>query len=195
MEKQAADKQIAEAVRILKNGGVIAYPTDTVYGIGCNALNQQAVKKVFELKGRDFSKPLSIACLDIKMVKKYAFVPREIEKIFNNLLPGPFTILLKKKKPITNLVTAGLNKVGVRIPDNKLCLKIIEELGNPIITTSANISGKEEISNYKDLQILVDFIVKGKCKFNQPSTLFDPENKKILREGAEADKLTKFISN
>jgi L-threonylcarbamoyladenylate synthase len=195
MEKLAVDKQIRQAVRILKNGGVIAYPTDTIYGIGCDVLNQKAINKVFELKGRDFSKPLSIACLDIKMVKKYTFVPAKIEKIFDHLLPGPFTILLKKKKPITNLVTAGLKKVGVRVPDSELCLQIIKEFGQPIITTSANISGKEEILNYKDLQIPVDFIVKGKCKFNQPSTLFDPENKKILREGAEADKLTQFISN
>ena len=195
MKKKLEIDQIDQAVNILNNGGVIAYPTDTVYGIGCDVLNQQAVEKVFELKGRDYSKPLSIACLDIEMTRKYAFIPVEIEKVFKELLPGPFTILLKKKKQITNLVTAGLDKVGVRIPDSDLCLKIIEKLGRPIITTSANLSGKEEIINYQDIQIPVDFIVKGKCKFNQPSTLFDPENKKILRRGAEADKLTKFINN
>ena len=192
MEKQAVDKQICQAVKILNNGGVIAYPTDTVYGIGCDALNQKAIKKVFELKGRDYSKPLSIACLDIEMVRKYAYVTAEIEKIFKELLPGPFTILFKKKKPITNLVTAGLNKVGVRIPDNKLCLKIIKEFGQPIITTSANLSGGEEISNYKDLHIPVNFIVKGKCKFGQPSTIFDLESKKILRKGAEFEKLARY---
>lgn len=195
MEKQVVDKQITEAVRILKNGGVIAYPTDTIYGIGCDVLNQKAIKKVFELKGREYSKPLSIACLDVHMVKEYAYVSAEIEKIIKGLLPGPFTLLLRKKKPISNLVTADLDKVGVRIPDNQLCLKTIKEFGRPIITTSANISGKEEITNYQNIQIPVDFIVKGKCKFNQSSTLFDPENKKILRKGVGADKLTKFINN
>lgn len=193
MEKQADDKQIDNAVRILKNGGVIAYPTDTVYGIGCDALNQEAIKRVFELKGRDYSKPLSIACLNVRMVEKYAYVPKEIAKIFQELLPGPFTILLKKKKSITNLVSANMKKVGVRIPDNELCLNVIKQFDNPIITTSANISGEDEINDFKDLQIPVDYIIKGKCKFNQPSTVFDPEGNKILREGVMCEKLTKYI--
>ena len=193
MKKQLKDDQIGQAVKILKKGGVIAYPTDTLYGIGCDALNQPAVKKVFELKGREYSKPMSIACSNIEMVKKYADVSPMAEKIIKELLPGPFTILLNKKKLISDLVTAGHKKVGVRIPDNELCLKIIQEINRPIITTSANISGQKDISDFKNLEISVDFIVKGKCKHNQPSTVFDSIDKKILRKGVQFEEIDKYV--
>jgi len=193
MRKQFGDNQIVQAVKILKSGGIIAYPTDTLYGVGCDALNQEAVKKVFELKGREYSKPMSIACSNIEMVKKYADVPSIAEQIIKELLPGPFTILLNKKKSISNLVTAGSNKVGVRIPDNELFLEIIQEINRPIITTSANISGEKDIFDSKDLEISVDFIVKGKCRYNQPSTVFDAESKKILRKGVQFEKINKYV--
>lgn len=194
MEKQIVDKQTAEAVEILKKGGVIAYPTDTIYGIGCDALNQRAIERVFKLKGRDYSKPLLIACLDLKMIKKHANLPTRFEKMMNKILPGPYTILLNKKETISDLVTAGLKKVGVRIPDNETCLKIIKEFGSPIITTSANISGGAEVHSYQELNIPVDFVVKGKCRYKQSSTIFDPESKKILRKGAQYNRLVNVLS-
>jgi len=190
--------QIDRAVEVLKQGGVIAYPTDTVYGIGCDILNEKAVRKVFELKGRDFSKPMSIACVDIAMAKKYISMKKYddlsaiIERV-SHLLPGPYTIILPKNSRISDLITAGPKMVGIRIPDNKLCLSIIKKFGQPIITTSANLSGEPDIKKYEDIILSVDFIVKGKCKYEQPSTIFDPINKKILRRGVGLNQIKKLL--
>ena len=193
MEKQLPDNQVDQVVEILSRGGVIAYPTDTLYGIGCDVLNQKAIKKVFELKGRDFKKPLSIACADFKMIEQFATVSIKTKKIVKKLLPGPYTIILPKREVISDLVTAGSEMVGVRIPDHNLCLSIIRKFGRPIITTSANLSGEKSITKYDDIILPVDFIVRGKCKYNQPSTVIDAINKKILRKGAGLEKLEKNL--
>lgn len=188
------NKQIGQAVDILKKGGVIAYPTDTLYGIGCDALNQNAIRKIFELKGRDYSKPLSIACSSIEMVKKYVFLSKRAEKIVAELLPGPFTLIINKKPEISDLVTAGSDQVGVRIPGYAPILKVIEQLGRPIITTSANQSGEKDIKTLADIKIPVDFIFSGECKHNQPSTVFDPERMKIYRKGVGSNELEHLIN-
>ena len=186
--------QINQAVEVLKNGGVIAYPTDTVYGIGCDVLNEKAVRRVFEIKGRDFSKPLSIACADLKMVKKYIKKCSNFDAIASKLLPGPYTILLPKDELISDPITAGSDLVGVRVPNHKLCLSIIKKFGQPIITTSANLSGQPDIIKYDKIILPVDYIVHGKCKHNKPSTVIDLANKKILRRGVSASRAQKLLS-
>ena len=187
--------EIEKALEVLGNGGIIAYPTDTLYGVGCDALNEEAVNKVYEIKGRDFSKPMSIAGSDIKMLEKYVTMSSEIRKLLNKILPGPYTVLLPKKDLISNLVTAGSDKLGVRIPDYDLILEIIKQFGKPIITTSANLSGEPDVTKYEDITLPVDCIVRGKCKYNQPSTVFDPINKKILREGVGLEKIIDLLNN
>jgi L-threonylcarbamoyladenylate synthase len=187
-------KIIDEAVRVLENGGVIGYPTDTTYGIGCAISDSEAVNKVFELKGRDFTKPLSVAFSSIEMAKNYVELPERYEKILQKYLPGPYTFLIKKNDQINDKITAGLPKVGVRIPDHALMLNIIEELGEPIITTSANLSGEPDVIKSDDLKVKVDFIVRGECPIGVPSTLIDLESKKILREGAGLEIAKKIIS-
>jgi tRNA threonylcarbamoyl adenosine modification protein (Sua5/YciO/YrdC/YwlC family) len=187
-------KIIDEAVKVLENGGVIGYPTDTTYGIGCAISDLEAVDEVFELKGRDFGKPLSVAFSSIEMAKNYVELSQGYEKILRKYLPGPFTFLLKKNDRISDRITAGLPKVGVRIPDYNLILNIIEELGEPIVTTSANLSGEPDVIKSDDLKIKVDFIVRGECPIKTPSTLIDLDAKKILREGAAVDIARKIIS-
>lgn len=191
MDKEQIDKVIG----ILNTGGVIAYPTDTLYGIGCDALNEEAVKKVYEIKDRDFSKPMSIAVSSIEMLKKYVTITSEIRSLLEKTLPGPYTILLSKKNVISDLVTSGSKLVGVRIPDYDLILEIIEQFGKPIITTSANLSGGKNIIMYEDITLPVDYIVKGECKYNQPSTVFDPISKIILRKGAGLNEINKILNN
>lgn len=185
--------QINKILESLKSGGVIAYPTDTLYGIGSDATNQDAIKKIFEIKGRDFSKPLSIACSSIDMIKKYADVSFDIEKMLQKILPGPYTVLLPKKDSISNLLTAGSNLVGVRIPDHILILEIIKQFGKPIVTTSANLSGRPDIVNLEDIGLLVDYVVQGDCKYNRPSTIFNPTSKEILREGANVEEIYQIL--
>lgn len=186
-------KIIEKAIGVLLNGGVIGYPTDTTYGIGCRASDLAAVDKILELKGRDAGKPMSLAFSSVEMIKDYAEVSPSIEKILAEYLPGPYTFLLTKKNTVYDKITAGLPKVGVRIPDFPLILKIIKELNLPIITTSANLSGDPDITRSDDLKLKVDFIIPGVCPIGIPSTLIDLENKRILREGAGLDFAKKII--
>jgi len=177
--------QINRAVEVLKQEGVIIYPTDTIYGIGCDIYNDQAIKKLIKIKKRK-NNPMSIAVSSIDMMKKVVVV--ENEDILKKLLPGPFTFILKKKN-VSDLIT-NLDTVGIRIPDNEICLEIIKRFGKPIITTSANISTKPSPKKAEQVEINADFMVQGKCKYKLGSTVVDLKNKKILRKGA-GDKLIK----
>lgn len=136
------NKTIKEIVDIIKKGGVAVYPTDTVYGLGANALDERAVKKVFEMKRRSFKKPISIMVRDLEMAKKVASFNKDTEKIFKKILPGPITVILYKKKILPDILTGGSKKIGIRIPDCKFTKALMEKLDFPITTTSANISGK-----------------------------------------------------
>ncbi len=176
--------QIEKAVEVLKKGGVIAYPTETVYGLGANIFDKKAVEKVYRLKGRDFKKPLSVAVADFQMLEKLVILSPREKKILKKLLPGPITVILPKKKIVPSWVTGGKNSVGIRFPRNEITQKIIKKAGFPITSTSANLSGKKEPSNYKEIKLKVDFIVKGKCQYKKPSTVFDLKKKKIIRLGA-----------
>ncbi len=172
-------KSIQKARRILRQGGLIVYPTDTLYGLGADIFNKQAVKEIFKLKGRDFKKPISIMVANLSSLRKLAWVDKKQEQFIRALLPGPFTLILKKKKIIYQLLTAGKNKVGIRIPDSKICLKLSRNL--PITTTSANISGQKPSRSVKKLTKLfsikdenrVDLILEGKNLSNKPSTVID----------------------
>lgn len=176
--------KIEKAVEILKNGGIIAYPTDTVCGLGANIFDDQAIEKIFKAKGRDFNKPLSVAMADFDTIKKIAYVSKEQEKILRKFLPGPYTFVLRKKKIVSDLITGKSGLVGIRMPDNKKALAIIKQAGFPIISTSANLSGKSEVVKTDEIKVKVDFILKGVCRHKKPSTIVDLVNKKILRLGA-----------
>jgi len=171
--------QINRAVEVLNNGGVIIYPTDTIFGIGCDIYNTKAIEKLIKIKKRN-NNPMTIAVSDIDMMKTIAYV--ENEDIIKDLLPGPFTFIFKKRN-VSDLIT-NLDTVGVRIPDNQTCLEIIKRFGGPIISTSANLVNKPFPKSLKDIEIRADFVVQGKCKHNLGSTIVDLKNKKILRQGA-----------
>ncbi len=181
--------QIKKAVEILKIGGIIAYPTETVYGIGANIFDELAVRRIFEIKKRQFNKPLSVAVSNFKMLENLVYLSSENRKIMEKLLPGPVTIILPKKEIVSNLITANSDFVGVRLPENKVAREIISKAKFPITATSANLSGKKEVTEAKDVKVDVDFIVTGECKYKNPSTVIDLVNKKILREGAGIEKV------
>jgi L-threonylcarbamoyladenylate synthase len=185
--------QIKEAVKVLKKGGIIAYPTETVYGIGCNVFDDEAVKKIFAVKGRSFDKPLSVAVADFKTIEELAHLSEEDKKLIKKVLPGPVTFLFPKKEIISDSVTMGSKLVGVRFPKNRKTLKIIKKAGFPIITTSANLSGEKNPVNWKEIKLKVDFIVKGKCKYKKPSTIINMTNREIVRAGVSAEKYKKLI--
>lgn len=184
---------IEKAVKVLQDGGILLYPTDTLIGLGCDALNSEAVKKIFELKGRDFKKPMSIACSDVEMVKEYTDLSSSEEQILLDLLPGSYTFILKKKDIISDIITAGSESIGIRIPNHPLLLEIIKKLGKPIITTSANKSGESDIKSLDECPYPVDYILSTPFEHNGPSTVFDIQNKIILREGMGLEELKNYF--
>jgi L-threonylcarbamoyladenylate synthase len=179
------------AAEVLKEGGLIVYPTDTAYGLGANALNEKAIKKVYEVKGRDFSKPTHVVVRNWKMIEKLTETNDLAKKLFDKFLPGPLTIILLKKKIVPDILTAGLNTIGVRIPNNAVTKKLSIELSFPYTTPSANKSGG--ITPYsigdvkKELDISkVDLILDaGILLHTRPSTVVDLTKTlpKIIREG------------
>lgn len=129
---------IRKVAEVLKKGGVIGYPTDTIYGVGCDLFNPEAIRKIHRLKKLDGNKPLSFICSDLKDISQYAFVSTSAYKLMKRLLPGAYTFVLKATKLVPKVALTKQKTVGIRIPDNKICLAIVKELGNPIISTSVN---------------------------------------------------------
>lgn len=150
---------------IIRNGGVIAYPTDTTYGIGCSIFRKHAIDRIYLLKQREKKKPFSFICADLSEVARYAKVSNYAFKIMKRFLPGPFTFVLEASSIVPDLLTTRQKTVGVRIPANSICISLVRELGHPIVTTSANISGEEPIGDpftiENELGRQLDLVVDG----------------------------------
>jgi tRNA threonylcarbamoyl adenosine modification protein (Sua5/YciO/YrdC/YwlC family) len=129
---------VRKVVDVLEQGGVIGYPTDTIYGVGCDLFNPEAIQKIHRLKKMGEKKPLSFICSDLKDISLYAFVSNYAYKIMKRVLPGPYTFVLKATKLVPKIAQTKQKTVGIRIPDNKICLALVKELGHPIINTSVN---------------------------------------------------------
>ncbi|OGN01514.1 MAG: threonylcarbamoyl-AMP synthase [Candidatus Yanofskybacteria bacterium RIFCSPHIGHO2_02_FULL_41_29] len=134
---------LKEATAVLESGGIIICPTDTLYGIGCNALNESAVRKIFSIKERPYAKPLPIIVRNIKWAKELAFVSKKNEGILGKIWPGRVTAVLPKKEIVPDILTSGQKTVGIRIPNHPLVDRLLKIFGYPIALTSANISGEE----------------------------------------------------
>jgi tRNA threonylcarbamoyl adenosine modification protein (Sua5/YciO/YrdC/YwlC family) len=180
-------KQIAEKLR---SGAVICYPTDTVYGIGCDIFNQKAIKKIFQIKKRAKHKPFSFICSSLKNVNDYGHVSNMAYRIMKKALPGPFTFVLSASKLVPKIMITKQKTVGIRVPDNNICLALIEELGNPILTTSAILDkeGNPLSEAYEFDELLgnmIDLVIDGGMVFPDPSTIvsFTGEEPEILRQG------------
>ena len=140
--QQPSFRTISNIVEMLKRGNIIIYPTDTVYGLGANALNSKAVHHIFKIKNRPFSIPLPVAVHNFSSIENIAFIDDTVKRIVDCFLPGPITIILQKKNIVSNLVTANLDKIAIRIPDNSIALDLLEKFGSPLTVTSANIHKK-----------------------------------------------------
>ena len=156
---------IGQAVELLKGGGVIAYPTDTTYGIGCSIFNKRGIERIYLLKQREKKKPFSFICADLSEVARYARVSNYAFKVLKRYLPGPYTFVLEASSVVPDLLLTKQKTVGIRIPDNAICLAIVRGLGHPIVTTSANHSGDEPIGDpFKvdgELGSQLDLVVDG----------------------------------
>lgn len=189
---------ITSAARIIIGGGVVVYPTETVYGLGANALDEQAILRVFQIKKRPLSMPVFLAVSSLDMLEKVAFVEQKDIALLEQILPGPVSVLVKKRDIVPGLLTAGSPMVGIRYPDHETALRIIDQAG-PITSTSANRTGSPPPSSAsevsKEIADRVDLIVDGgKSKYAEPSTLLDLSSRKVIRPGAALDKVRKAIS-
>lgn len=156
------DSQLKIAANMIEKGKIVIFPTETVYGIGTNGINEKAVARLYEIKRRPLNKPISLLVNSIEMINMIAKDITDLEyKLIKEFLPGPLTIILKKKNIVPDLVTANSDTVGVRMPKNEIALKLIEYSGVPIATPSANISGKPSGIDMKD--IMKDFNKKVDC--------------------------------
>lgn len=167
---------IHEAVKVMADGGVIIYPTDTVYGLGANIFDNKAVRKVFEIKQRSFLKPLSILVKDVETIDLVAKVSLGQKNTINHYLPGPYTFILNKRKIVPRVITSGLVNVGVRVPDCELACRLAGIF--PITTTSANLSDDEVLSNpdeiLEQLDCDVDLVIDvGDLNSNHASSIID----------------------
>ena len=180
----------------IKEGGIIVFPTETVYAIGTNGMDENAIKKLYNIKQRPLDKPISLLVSDFDMIKNITKDITNIEmKIMNTFFPGPLTIILKKRNNIPDILSGNSETIGIRMPDNEIAKKIIEYSGVPIAAPSANISGKpsgiEMNTIINDLKNKVDYYIDGgKCKIGQASTIVKVVDDVpiILREGSISKK-------
>ena len=180
-------RQIADKLR---SGAVICYPTDTVYGIGCDIFNQKAIKKIFQIKKRPLHKPFSFMCSSLKNVSNYGHVSNVAYRIMKKVLPGPFTFVLPAAKIVPKIMITKQKTVGIRVPDNNICLNLIEALGNPILTTSAILDdeGQHLSEAYQFEELLgnmIDLVIDGGMVYPDPSTIvaFIGDEPEVLRQG------------
>ena len=167
---------ISEAIKVLADGGVVLYPTDTVYGLGANIFDNSAVKRVFKIKQRSLLKPLSILISDVEAIDLVAKVSLSQKEVINNYLPGPYTFILKKNPVVPRVVTSGSSYVGVRVPDNDIARSLAGIF--PITTTSANVSDDEMLSTpdeiLEQLDCDVDLVIDvGELKSKRASMIVD----------------------
>lgn len=184
---------LRKAVLSLNSGGVLIYPTDTLYGLGANALNEKSISRIFKIKSQDRNKPISVIARDVAMARKIACIDSRVEEILKKIWPGPITIILRKKDIIPSILTAGGETLGIRIPSHGFIGDLMSLIDFPITATSANISGEKDLLNPKDIVKTFSlaknapdiFIDAGMIKNPEPSTIIDLTTNipKIVRIG------------
>lgn len=196
MEKYTIEQQdgCIAAIKALQSGGVVLYPTDTIYGLGVDARNTEAVEKLLSLKQRVPEKGISVLVPFVDDIYRYIDILTNGEKIVEHFLPGPLTVIGKTKVDFSDVITGGTGNIAIRVPDNDVCRVLAEGVGGPLTATSANVSGEEPGTTIQD--ILDQFgaradeidvaIDAGPVAGTTPSTVVDvsTEEMKILREGA-----------
>jgi tRNA threonylcarbamoyl adenosine modification protein (Sua5/YciO/YrdC/YwlC family) len=177
------------AFEVLKKGGIIAYPTDTFYGIGCDIMNKKAIDKIYQIKNRPRNKPFSFICSGLKNISDYAKVTNYAYKTMRRLLPGPYTFILDGSRLVPQIMLTKRKTAGIRVPDHPICLELVEKLGNPIISTSAT---APEGSIFQDASLIhdhfgkrLDLVIDGGPVTGKPSSVISliKDEPEIIRRG------------
>jgi tRNA threonylcarbamoyl adenosine modification protein (Sua5/YciO/YrdC/YwlC family) len=180
---------VEKAAKVVEDGGLIAYPTDTYYGIGCDLFSKKGIDKLYALKDRDRKKPLSFLCPDLSDVARYALVSNFAYRTMKQLTPGPFTFVLEATRLVPQMMQTKQRQVGIRVPQAPLMLAIAARLGRPIVTTSAQNEDGEVLVDAKDIKDALghrlDMILDGGLQPNEPSTVVSliGDHIEILRQG------------
>jgi tRNA threonylcarbamoyl adenosine modification protein (Sua5/YciO/YrdC/YwlC family) len=182
-------RHLKTAAEVLRGGGLIIYPTDSVYGLGCDLLNKKAVERIYQIKGNDKRKLLSFICPDLKRIAEYACVSNPAYKIMRHLTPGPFTFILTATKQVPRILLETRKTVGIRVPDHTVCQDLLAEFGTPIISTSARLAGQEFLNDPDELAETfgrtVDLFLDAGPGNMEPSTIIDltQDEPILLRQG------------
>jgi tRNA threonylcarbamoyl adenosine modification protein (Sua5/YciO/YrdC/YwlC family) len=182
-------RKIRRAVDALNDGGVIAYPTDTVYGLGCDLTNKHAIDRLYSIKGMDRSHPLAFVCPDLSDIARYAIVDNQVYRVLRRFLPGPYTFILQATRDVPKLVQMRRKNVGIRVPACEATRALARELGRPIISTTAARPGEEPFIDPHEIDAAfrgLTLVLDGGTGGQRPTTVIDlttspPE---IVREGA-----------
>ncbi|MBI1804295.1 MAG: threonylcarbamoyl-AMP synthase [Ignavibacteriae bacterium] len=185
-------RHIRRAVEVLTAGGVIIYPTDTVYGIGCSIFNTKAVERIYQIKQQDRTKPFSFVCSDLSNISEYAKVSNSAYRFMKQLIPGPYTFILpaSRLKQLPKSMISKRKTVGIRVPNNPICQAIVKELGHPILNASLVDERREIIIDpeivREQFERRVDLILEGGNSLQEFSTVLDltDEQPIVVREGA-----------
>lgn len=174
---------------VLADGGIIAYPTDTCYGIGCDLFNKKGIEKIYQLKRRPLSKPFSFICADLKNISEYAKVSNFAYKTMRRFLPGPYTFVLEGTRLVPKIMLTKRKTAGIRVPDHAICLGLVRLLGHPIISTSASredgtvMSDPYDIADYYKANL--DLVIDGGTVIPAPSSVISLINDvpEVIRVG------------
>lgn len=183
---------VRKAAEILAAGGIVIYPTDTVYGIGCSIVNKSAIERIYLIKRQRADKPFSFVCSDLTNISEYAHVSNAAFKTMKHLVPGPYTFILPaaRMKQLPKILVSKRKTVGVRVPDSKATLAIVKELGHPILSTSVTDENGEVLNDPEDIKLLynnaVDLILDGGILSSEQSTVLDLSGDEpvVVRKGA-----------
>ncbi|MCX7966393.1 MAG: L-threonylcarbamoyladenylate synthase [Syntrophorhabdaceae bacterium] len=183
-------KKVTELIKkTLLEGGIIAYPTDTFYGLGCDLFNIKAIRLLYQIKRLDPKRPMSIICSDFKEISTYGIITDFAFDILKRHLPGPYTFVLRAKKIMPKLLMTDKKEVGIRVPDHPVPTGLVRLIERPVINTSARFSGEEILSDPKDIEKkfkgTIDLVIDGGIIIGEPSTVIKivDDTIEVLREG------------
>lgn len=180
---------IKKAAQALGDGGIVVYPTDTAYGMGCDLFNKRGIEKIYEIKKRSKKQPFSFICSDLGDISNYAVVTNYAYKIMKRLLPGPYTFVLGASRLVPKILLPKRKEVGIRIPDNEICLSLVREFGSPVISTTVKSREDEIITDpdiiEKELGHYIDIVIDGGILSPELSTVMSLVNDipDVIREG------------
>lgn len=192
-----SDAELDEAAAAVRRGELVVYPTETVYGLGADALDPEAVERAFAAKGRDRDNPMSLGVPDVETATDYVVAGDRERAFMDAFLPGPVTVVCEKRNVVPDALTGGRERVGVRVPDHDVALALLER-ANPVTATSANVSGRPSVTHHEELDEEIReaaaVVLAGGETGGVESTVVDVANEEILRRGADADRIEEWLA-